>query len=135
MQKPTNLYGQIKDGIKPVGDAPALNRGAPGAQAVRAPQEMERNQVNIERINVDWNNNVHIISFAYLDPHYVKLKSFRIPNNSITIIVLTDKYLLVVSNDDGDFIETFESFEELNNYLKQYFKVELNTPPWECQQK
>ena len=29
MQKPTNLYGQIKDGIKPVGDAPAQeNRGA-----------------------------------------------------------------------------------------------------------
>jgi len=39
MQKPTNLYGQIKDGIKPAGDAPAQeNRGAPGAQAVRAPR-------------------------------------------------------------------------------------------------
>jgi hypothetical protein len=40
MQKTTDqVYGRIKDGIKPVGDAPAQeNRGAPGAQAVRAPQ-------------------------------------------------------------------------------------------------
>ena len=42
MQKTTKQdYGQIKDGIKPGGDAPALNRGAPGAQAVRAPQDYE----------------------------------------------------------------------------------------------
>jgi hypothetical protein len=42
MQKPTNLYGQIKDGIKPVGDAPAHqgdpNRGASAGLGGQAPQ-------------------------------------------------------------------------------------------------
>ena len=39
MQKPTNLYGQIKDGIKPVGDAPAQeNRGASAGLGGQAPQ-------------------------------------------------------------------------------------------------
>jgi len=40
MQKPTNDYGQIKDGIKPVGDAPALetNRGASAGLGGQAPQ-------------------------------------------------------------------------------------------------
>jgi hypothetical protein len=82
------------------------------------------------KIDLDWGHNVHVIKFAPMEPSYVSVESFNIPNNSITVIRLADKYLLVVSNDDGDFIETFESFEELNNYLKQYFKVELNTPPW-----
>jgi hypothetical protein len=50
MQKTTDqVYGRIKDGIKPVGDAPALNRGAPGAQAVRAPQDYEIVDRNIAK--------------------------------------------------------------------------------------
>jgi hypothetical protein len=80
------------------------------------------------RIDLDWRHNVHVIEFAPLEPSYVSVESFNIPNNSITVIKLADKYLLVVSNDDGDFIETFESFEELNNYLKRHFEIELNTP-------
>jgi hypothetical protein len=69
--------------------------------------------------------NMHVISFAPLEPNYVSVEAFNIPNNSITVIKLVDKYLLIVSNDDGDFIETFESFKELNSYLRQNFGLEL----------
>jgi hypothetical protein len=93
----------------------------------------DKNMGEIKRarkIDLDWKHNVHIIEFAPLEPSYVKVESFNIPNNSITVIKLADKYLLVVSNDDGDFIEIFEDFEELNSYLRQNFGLELNTPPW-----
>ena len=82
------------------------------------------------KIDLDWRHNVHVIEFAPLEPSYVNVESSNIPNNSITVIGLADKYLLIVSNDDGDFIEIFENFEELNSYLRQHFGLELNTPPW-----
>ena len=85
-------------------------------------------QQNIERINVNWDNNVHVIKFAPLEPSYVSVESFRIPNNSIAVIKLIDKYLLITTNDDGDFIESFKDFEELNSYLRQHFGLELNKP-------
>jgi len=81
-----------------------------------------------EKINVDWNNNVHVIEFAPLEPNYVSVKSFRIPNNAIIIMQLTDEYALIVSNDDGEFLLTFETFEELNEYLKKEIGIELNEP-------
>jgi len=57
MQKTADqAYGQIKDGIKPAGDAPAQeNRGAPGAQAVRAPYELLeyiRKYINVESMTL-----------------------------------------------------------------------------------
>jgi len=70
------------------------------------------------KIDLDWRHNAHVIEFAPLEPSYVSVESFNIPNNSITVIKLADKYLLVVSNDDGDLVETFEDFEELNSYLR-----------------
>ena len=82
------------------------------------------------KIDLDWGHNVHVIRFAPLEPSYVGIESFDIPNNSIAVIKLADKYLLIISNDDGDFVETFEEFEELNSYLRQHFGLELNTPPW-----
>jgi len=85
--------------------------------------------VEVRKITLDWNRDVHVISFAPLEPSYISVESFNIPNNSITVIGLADKYLLVAANDDGDFIETFETFEELNNYLRQHFGLELNEPP------
>jgi len=85
--------------------------------------------VEVRKVTLDWNRDVHVISFAPLEQNYINVKSFNIPNNSITVIKLIDKYLLIVANDDGDFIETFGTFEELNNYLRQYFGLELNEPP------
>jgi len=85
-------------------------------------------QQNIERINVNWSNNVHVIEFAYLDPYYMKVKSYRLPNNALIIIGLSDEYLLIHTTDDGDFMERFETFEELNDYLRREFGIELNEP-------
>lgn len=82
-------------------------------------------QQNIERINVDWDNNVHVIKFV---PNYMKVESFRIPNNALIIMELTNKYALIVSNDDGVFLLTFRTFEELNEYLRREFGLELNKP-------
>ena len=90
---------------------------------------MERNQgKNIERINVNWDNNVHVIEFAYLDPYYMKVKSYRLPNNALIIMELTDEYVLIHTSDNGDFVERFETFEELNEYLRREFGLELNKP-------
>ena len=85
-------------------------------------------QQNIERINVDWSNNVHVIKFAPLEPSYVSVESFRIPNNALIIMELTNEYTLIVSNDDGVFLLTFKTFEELNEYLRREFGLELNKP-------
>ena len=93
--------------------------------------DRDMGEINYARkIDLGWRHNVHVIEFAPLEPSYVSVESFNIPNNSITVIKLADKYLLVVSNDDGDFVETFEDFEELNSYLRQHFGLELNIPPW-----
>jgi len=81
-----------------------------------------------EKINVDWNNNVHVIEFAPLEPNYVSVKSFKIPNNSVIVIGLTNKYAVIVSNDDGEFIETFEDIKKLNEYLRREIGIELNEP-------
>jgi len=83
---------------------------------------------NIERINVNWDNNVHVIKFAPLVPSYVHVESFRMPNNALIIMELTNEYALIVSNDDGVFLLTFKTFEELNEYLRREFGLELNKP-------
>jgi len=85
-------------------------------------------QVQTRRVNVDWRSNVHV--FAPLDPYYLRVESFEIPNNSIAIIRLPseDEYVLITSNDDGEFVEVFEGFEELNNHLRREFGLELNRP-------
>jgi len=79
-------------------------------------------------VNVDWNNNVHVVKFAYLDPHYVSVKSYKLPNNALIIIQLSDEYLLIHTTDDGDFVERFKTFEELYDYLRREFGLELNEP-------
>jgi len=81
-----------------------------------------------EKINVDWNNNIHVIKFAHLDPYYMKVESFRMPNNALIIIELTNEYVLIYTSDDGNFMERFETFEKLNEYLKREFGLELNEP-------
>jgi hypothetical protein len=87
---------------------------------------MERNQdKNIKRINVNWDNNVHVIEFAYLDPHYISVRSYKLPNNALIIMQLSDEYLLIHTSVDGDFVERFETFEELNEYLRREFGLEL----------
>ena len=91
-------------------------------------RNMSERQQNIERINVNWSNNVHVIEFAYLDPYYMKVKSYRLPNNALIIIELSDEYLLIHTTDDGDFVERFETFEELNEHLRKEFGIELNKP-------
>ena len=83
---------------------------------------------NVTRIGLDWQYNVHVIEFAHLDPYYMKIKSFRLPNNALIIMELTNEYVLIYTSDDGDFMERFETFEELNEYLKEYFGIELNKP-------
>ena len=83
---------------------------------------------NIERINVDWSNNVHVIKFVPLEPSYVSVESFRMPNNALIIMELTNEYALIVPNDDGVFLLTFKTFEELNEYLRREFGLELNKP-------
>jgi len=45
-------------------------------------------QVQTKRVNVDWSRNVHVFVFAPLDPYYLRVESFEIPNNSIVIIRL-----------------------------------------------
>lgn len=92
---------------------------------------MSERQQNIERINVDWSNNVHVIEFAYLDPYYVKVKSYRLPNNALIIIQLSDEYVLIDTSDNGDIMERFETFEELNEYLRKEYGIELNEPETE----
>jgi hypothetical protein len=82
----------------------------------------------IVRINVNWDCSVHVIKFAYLDPYYMKVESFRMPNNALIIFRLTNEYVLIASNDDGEFLLTFKTFEELNEYLKREFGLELNEP-------
>jgi len=90
-------------------------------------------QVQTRRVNVDWRSNVHVVVFAPLDPYYLRVESFEIPNNSIAIIRLPseDRYVLITSNDDGEFVEVFEGFEELNNHLRREFGLELNRPEGE----
>ena len=80
----------------------------------------------IRRINVNWDNNVHVIKFAPLEPSYVSVESFRMPNNALIIIALTNEYALIVPNDDSVFLLTFKTFEELNEYLRREFGLELN---------
>jgi hypothetical protein len=92
---------------------------------------MSERQQNIERISVDWSNNVHVIEFAYLDPYYVKVKSYRLPNNALIIIQLSDEYVLIDTSDNGDIMERFETFEELNEYLRKEYGIELNEPETE----
>jgi hypothetical protein len=48
------------------------------------------------------------------------------PNNALIIMELTNEYALIVSNDDGVFLLTFKTFEELNEYLRREFGLELN---------
>ncbi len=91
-------------------------------------RNMCERQQNIERINVDWSNNVHVIEFAYLDPYYMKVKSYRLPNNALIIIQLSDEYVLIDTSDAGDIMERFETFEELNEYLRKEYGIELNEP-------
>ena len=88
---------------------------------------MSERQQNIERINVNWDNNVHVIEFAYLGPYY-DVRSYRLPNNALIIIELSDEYVLIHTSDNGDFVERFETFEELNEYLRREFGLELNKP-------
>ena len=88
---------------------------------------MSEGQQNIERINVNWDNNVHVIEFAYLGPYY-DVRSYRLPNNALIIIELSDEYVLIHTTDDGDFVKRFETFEELNDYLRREFGLELNKP-------
>jgi len=87
-------------------------------------------QVQTKRVNVDWRSNMHVVVFAPLGSKVVRVESFEIPNNSIVIIRLPseDEYVLITSNDDGEFVEVFEGFEELNNYLRREFGLELNMP-------
>jgi hypothetical protein len=85
-------------------------------------------QQNIKRINVNWDNNVHVIEFAPLEPSYVSVESFRMPNNALIIMELTNEYVLIHTTDNGDFVERFETFEELNEYLREYYGIELNKP-------
>ena len=87
---------------------------------------MSGRQQNIERINVDWDNNVHVIKFAPLEPSYVSVESFRMPNNALIIMELANEYAMIVPNDDGVFLLTFKTFEELNEYLRREFGLELN---------
>ncbi|MDT7969904.1 MAG: hypothetical protein RQ842_05005 [Vulcanisaeta sp.] len=86
-------------------------------------------QQNIERINVNWDNNVHVIKFAPLVPGYVHVEiAHKIPNNALIIMELTNEYVLIHTSDNGDFVERFETFEELNEYLRREFGLELNKP-------
>ena len=85
-------------------------------------------EINARKIDLNWRHNVHVIKFAYLDPYYVKVESFSMPNNALIIMKLTNEYILVRTTDDGDFIERFETFEELNEYLRREFGLVLNNP-------
>ncbi len=83
----------------------------------------------IQTINVDWGKNVHVIKFAYLAPAYT-VKSYRLPNNAVIIIELSgSSYILIRTTDDGDFVEAFEDFDKLNDYLSENFGFKLNEPP------
>jgi len=81
---------------------------------------MSGSQQNIKRINVDWDYNVHVIDYD--------VRSYRLPNNALIIIQLSDEYVLIDTSDNGDFMERFETFEELNEYLRKYYGIELNEP-------
>jgi len=83
---------------------------------------------NARKIDLDWQYNVHVIEFAYLDPYYMKVKSYKLPNNALIIIGLSDEYVLIDTSDAGDIMERFETFEELNDYLREYYGIELNEP-------
>ena len=83
---------------------------------------------NARKVDLDWRHNVHVIEFAPLEPNYVSVKSLRMPNNALIIMELTNEYVLIHISDDGDFMERFETFEELNKYLREYFGIELNEP-------
>jgi hypothetical protein len=86
------------------------------------------------RIDLDWRYNVHVIEFAYLDPYYMKVEPFSMPNNALIIMELTNEYVLIHTTDDGDFMERFETFEELDEYLRREFGLVLNKPE-QAQQK
>ncbi len=91
----------------------------------------DRNMGEIKRarkIDLDWKHNVHVIKFAPLESSYVSVESFRMPNNALIIMELTNEYVLIHTTDNGDFVERFETFEELNNYLREYYGIELNKP-------
>jgi len=80
------------------------------------------------KVDLDWQYNVHVIEFAHLDPYYMRVRSYKLPNNALIIMQLSDEYLLIHTTDDGDFVERFETFEELNEHLRKEFGIELNKP-------
>jgi len=121
------LWMAEKDVAKQVAEE-LRNAGAEVMEVSRFYPEVWRMINQTEKINVDWNNNVHVIEFAPLEPNYVSVKSFKIPNNSVIVIGLTNKYAVIVSNDDGEFIETFEDIKKLNEYLRREIGIELNEP-------
>jgi hypothetical protein len=79
-----------------------------------------------EKINVDWNNNAHVLVLGNSGINTVK--SYKLPNNAVIILQLSDEYLLIYTSVDGDIVETFKCFEELNEYLRENFDFEVNKP-------
>jgi len=77
-------------------------------------------------INLDWDYNVHVLKLG--DSSIYTVKSYRLPNNAVIILQLSDEYLLIYASDDGDVVETFKCFEELNEYLRENFGFEINKP-------
>jgi len=131
MQKPTNLYGQIKDGIKPGGDAPApvQNRGAPGAQAVRAPQVVLENigpiksaEIELGRVTVLYGPNAAgKTTVARAIEYAIKLmNSIGVDCSKLMELVnYGAKVGRVVLNDYEISLERSEDFEKINVIIKR----------------
>jgi len=77
-------------------------------------------------INLDWDYNVHVLKLG--DSGIYTVKSYRLPNNAVIILQLSDEYLLIYTSVDGDIVESFKCFEELNDYLRENFRFEINKP-------
>ena len=78
-----------------------------------------------KKVILDWNYNVHVLR---LSNSGITVKSYKLPNDAVIILQLTDRYLLIYTSVDGDIVESFKCFEELNEYLRENFNFEVNKP-------
>jgi hypothetical protein len=77
------------------------------------------------KITLDWRHNAHVL--VLMDHDYVDVKSIDVQDNSISIIKLHDKYVVLVRN--GEIHSVFDVFNGLavalldNEKLKEYLEV------------
>ena len=98
-----------------------------------------------KKIDVNWEEyNVHVVHLSQDPQGQPIVESYRLPSNTLMILrgyenfiedfngerlevpSYGEEYVLIESDNDGDITLTvFDELEELNEYLKQHYNIEL----------